>query len=826
MRIRGDRVAFGGPGIPPRWTHGNKDGVGTAYSQDSKVWYTLWRGVLTELYYPLIDHPQVRDAQFLVTDGETFFHEEKRHLASTTARLSDRSLGYRIRSADPEGRYTIDKEVIASPHLPVVLEHVRFQPAASHPTPLSLFALVAPHLDVGGWGNTASVVELPGRTVLAAEHNGTWLAVGADAPFTRCSVGFVGASDGWTDVNEHYALAWEFDQAPNGNVALTGQIDPKRAGQFTLGLAFGRGLPHAVTALLQALGLPYEEQRQRFIEQWDRASTDVAPLAGGSGDRGNLANASQRLLLAHEDKTFPGAFIASLSIPWGFAKSDDDRGGYHLVWTRDLVQIALGLLASGDTATPLRTLIYLAGCQQPDGGFPQNCWVDGARYWTGVQLDEVAFPILLALRLREAHALESFDPRPMVAAAARFLVASGPVTQQERWEEVSGFSPSTLAVVIAALIGAARFARDDGNEAGAVFFEEYADFLESHLERWTLTSEGTLLAGVPAHYVRILPATVGDPHPVEDPNAAVVRLTNQPPGARTDYPAKEVVDAGFLELVRYGIRSPRDPRIVDSLRVVDAVLRVETPVGTTWHRYNHDGYGDRDDGGPYVDWGVGRAWPLLTGERGHYELAAGRDASEFLRTMERFATPTGLLPEQVWDGPDQPGLHLRRGRPTGAAMPLAWAHAEYLRLLRSVQDRVVFDRRPELAERYQGIGRRSPAREVWTARRQPSSVRSTETLRVIAFEPFDLHWSIDEWSTVTDTAALGVGPGAWYVDLPRLPAPGRRVRFTFRWSGRGVWEGRDYDVVVVADPPTLTRDDTRGAGSRREKPPLGRVPAA
>jgi len=682
MEFRGDREAFGRPGIEPRWTHGNKDGVGTAFSADSKLWFTVWRGVVTEVYYPLVDHPQLRDVQFLVSDNRQFFHEEKRHLTSVTRRLPDAGLGYRITNSDPDGRYVIHKEVIADPHLPVLLQNVRFEPSARQSDPLSLYLLAAPHLDGGGWGNNGYVGRVAGHDVLVAEKNGFWLAVGATVPFSRLSCGYVGASDGWTDLAAHLGMTWEFDRALDGNIALTAEVDLSSGSEFTVGLAFGRGRQHAVASLLQSLSTRYERHKERFAEQWERAVAHLRPNPGRSARMRELHQGSYRVLLAHEDKTFPGAFVASLSIPWGYAKSDGDRGGYHLVWTRDLVQIAGGLLAAGDRTSPLRTLIYLAATQRPDGGFPQNFWLDGTAYWGGLQLDEVAFPILLADHLRRERALGEFDPYPMVARAARFLVEHGPATEQERWEEASGYSPSTLAVTISACVVAAEFARDRGDVATAEFLLVYADFLEGHVDRWTSTEHGTLVPGIPHHYVRILPVALDDPTPDERVDERTVHLLNQPTGAVADFPANEIVDGGFLELVRYGVRRADDPLVVASVEVVDRVLRVETPEGTCWRRYNHDGYGQRDDGGPYDEWGVGRPWPLLTGERGHFELAAGRTGAGCLEAMSRFATETGLFPEQVWDGPDRPDLHLALGKPTGAAVPLAWTHAEFLKLQR------------------------------------------------------------------------------------------------------------------------------------------------
>ena len=175
-----------------------------------------------------------------------------------------------------------------------------------------------------------------------------------------------------------------------------------------------------------------------------------------------------------------------------------------------------------------------------------------------------------------------------------------------------------------------------------------------------MTTEGTLVPGISRHYIRANSAG-GMDCADEDPNCDTLVLANQPPGARSEFPAKEIVDAGFPELVRYGIRSADDPIIEDSVRVVDAVLKVETPYGPAWRRYNNDGYGQREDGSSYAGWGKGRPWPLMTGERGHYDIAAGRDASSYLRALENFSQGIGLIPEQIWDGPELPSSYLRFG---------------------------------------------------------------------------------------------------------------------------------------------------------------------
>jgi glucoamylase len=789
----GPTTAPGGPGIEPRWTRAAKDAIGTSRSAASLVWFTLSQGVVDEVYWPTIDRPQLRDLQFLVTDGETFFHDERRHLETGIEKIDPEGLAVRIINTDPEGRYRIVKEIVTDPDQSALLIRVHFESAEAWREKLRLFVLCAPHLEIGGWGNSGRVESVGARRVLTAQKDETWLALGASVPFIRASVGYVGVNDGWQDLSRHLDLTWEFDTADDGNIALTGELDVRADPVFTVAITFSDRRHGAITALLQALGHSFDGLRDKFVQQWQAAGGGLLPLEKAASDDGALYRTSRSLLMAHEDKLYPGALIASLSIPWGEAKGDRELGGYHLVWTRDMVNSAIGLLAAGNTDIPMHALIYLAASQLPDGGFHQNFWVTGDPYWTGVQLDEVAFPILLAWRLHRAGGLKDFDPFDMVVRAAGYLVRHGPSTPQERWEELGGYSPSTLASNIAALTCAATMCRERGDVDTASFLQTYADFLECHVEAWTVTTEGTVLPDVPRHFIRINP---GDPETGEDPNRAVVRIANRPDGAQREFAAKEIIDAGFLELVRYGIRRPDDPLIEDSLRVVDATIKTELDEGPVWYRYNHDGYGQRDDGDAFEGWGVGRPWPLLTGERGHYELAAGGDPAPYIRALESFAHGVGLLPEQVWDADDLPERFLSRGRPTGAAMPLMWAHAEYIKLLRSVVDGQVFDLIPELADRY-GTRRECGPLEVWKPNRQPRSVKRGWMLRVQAPEPFDLIWTADEWGEVTETPSTATRLEVEYVDIPIPSDQEGPIRFTFRWDGGTRWEGCDYLVDVV-----------------------------
>src|SRR5271154_592139 len=742
--IEGQGHAFGQPGAEPRWTSSRKDAVGMAYSAASRIWYTISHGILNEIYYPTIDRPQTRDMEFLLTDGETFVHEEKRDLERTFEYIDSCSSAVRLTNSDPQGRYKIIKEIIADPHHPVVLIRVRLEGNDSLLSRMKAYALLAPHLDGGGADNSGFVLDLSGKQVLLATKNGISLVMAASCGFSRASCGYVGRSDGYQDLMDNLQMDWQFGSAPNGNIALTGEIDITRHREFVVAIALGEGHHSALTAALGAVTTPFEHNLKRFNEQWHRAATPEA-LKGAAMDAGRLLQISQNLILSHEDKYYSGAFIASASIPWGQHKGDDDVGGYHLVWTRDMVQSATALLACGRVDTARRALVYLACTQKPDGSFAQNFWINGTPYWRGIQLDEVAFPLILAWRLWKLNGLGDFDVFPFVERAASFLVRPAPVTQQERWEEAAGYSPSTLAAVISSLICAADIVRANGSGELALFLEEHADWIESHLEDWTVTNNGTLLPGVPRHYMRIRPPQCGDPYASSGCGEETVRINNRGPGERIDFEARNVVDAGFLELVRYGVRRADDPIVADSVKVIDHVLKVETPVGPCWRRYNHDGYGQRHDGGPFLGWGQGRAWPLLSGERAQYELAAGHDVVPYIKALEGFSSRGGMLPEQIWDAPAIPELGLRLGKPTGAAMPLVWAHAEYVKLLRSVTDGKVFDHISAVAERY-SPDKRPCSVEIFRLNRQLQSMAAGKKLRVLADDQFSLVWTLDDWN--------------------------------------------------------------------------------
>jgi glucoamylase len=802
--------APGAPGNPLSWSRADKDAVGTAYSLSSQVWYTAAGGILTEIYFPDVDTPQVRDFQLIVTDGANFFHDAQRDFDYRCEWPDAPALAFRLTAEARDQPYTVVQDVIAEKGSPCVLVRTKLEGDQALLDRLRVYALLAPHVGGYGAGNTAQRVGTANGDRLVANRGHYWLALGADCGFGITSCGFSGVNDGWMDIIANRRLpVWNYDVARDGYVAMTAEIARAGRKEFVLALAFCVDEPRdtvsstpnkALTAVSEALAYPFDgpadtySHRQAFIKGWREAADapPFTPRADVTGDGDALFKLSRNVLLAHEDKTTDGALVASLSIPWG-QTVNDLQAGYHMVWPRDMCQSALALLAAGATDAPLRGLMFLATSQAEDGSFPQKFFINGEP-WPGstAQLDEYSFPIILAYRLKEAGLLQQFDPAGMVLAAAGALIANGPMTAQERWEELGGYSPSTLASNIAALVCASTWA----DAETARFLLEYADFLESHVEQWCVTTQGVAVPGEARHYIRILPAYVdGVFNFPEDPNTAPVQVWG------TNYGAREIVDAGFLELVRYGIRAANDDIIVDSVRVVDAVIRMNLPQGPAFYRYNHDGYGQGVEG---QDWrehtvGVGRPWPLLSGERGHYELAAGGDPTPYLRAIEAFAGGRGLLPEQVWDTPDLPPF--TTGGPTGSAMPLAWAHAEYIKLVRSVSDGRVFDRLDVVANRYQPQPGQPPrahsAIEIWNFARPVPTIAAGKTLRILLPSPFRLHWSSDDWATSEDQEATETAVGVYYVDLVTEAAQAGTSRaFTFFRTDKQRWEGSNYSVTL------------------------------
>jgi glucoamylase len=753
------------------------------------VWFTLSHGILNEIYYPRIDQACTRDLGFIITDGHSFFSEEKRDAQSTTQPVADGIPAFNVTSVCNEARYQIEKLVFIDPCRDVLLQRVTFEALAGATTDYQLYALLAPHLVNKGAGNTAWIDDYKGASMLFAEGGGTALALGCSIPFAASSAGFVGVSDGWQELRRHFNLHRRYDHARNGNVALTGQVNlAASGGTFILALGFGRTPAEAALRVQISLKENLDATLKEYVAGWRAWHDTLLPLDRTRRQASNrMYRVSTAVLRTHEARNFAGGYIASLSVPWGFAKGDEDLGGYHLTWPRDLVQIAGGLLAVGAKEEVRNIIKYLQGIQEADGHWPQNSWLDGTPYWNGVQLDECAFPILLVdLALREGALSESDLPGlwEMIEKAAGYVVRNGPVTGQDRWEEDGGYSTFTLAVEISALLAAAELADRVASTHLAAYLRETADIWNSLVEHWTYATNTPIArqVGVDGYYVRISPPETADG---ASPIDGFIPIKNRPPGESSEK-ASLVVSPDALALVRFGLRAADDPRIRTTVQVIDALVKVDLPAGPCWYRYNNDGYGEHEDGRPYDGTGIGRPWPLLTGERAHYELAAGNKsaARKLLSALEGFANDGQLLPEQVWDAADIPERELFRGRPTGAAMPLAWAHSEHVKLLRSLADGRVFDMPPQPKQRYQ-VEKVHPLHCLWRFNNKCRRIRAV------------VHWSVDGWQNVEDTPTKDSGLGTHFADLDtaRLK-PGDGVVFTLYWPGPDRWEGADYELAV------------------------------
>ncbi len=779
------RAAPGGPGMEPTWCSSAKDMVGCSLGR-SRLWFTIGGGIVNEVYFPRVDIPQIRDLGFIVADGRGFWVEVKRMWNYTVEFISPGVPAVRV--VHRHARFELALNIVPCWERDALL----IQMTLTGDETLRPYALLAPHLGGTGWNNRATVSEQAGRRVLQAVQGPYSLALAAvtegqrDA-LGRASAGFTGASDGWQDFARNGAMTWEYGSSGPGNVALMAEL-PRAA---VLGLAFGSSPESAATLALTALFEPFEHTRDRHVLAWNewyaqsRAPGDY--LDDLSPRCADLFHVSAMVLRAHEDKTYPGAMVASLSVPWGNTK--EEREGYHLVWPRDLVECAGALLAVGATRDAGNTLRYLKATQLADGHWYQNQYLGGKPYWTGVQLDETALPVLLVASLAERDALGGTEVADMIRRALSYIVRNGPQSDQDRWEESAGLNTFTLAACIAALVSGADYLEAEARELALGF----ADYWNSRLEDWTAVFDTPLARqyGIPGYYVRVAP-----PQAINDRGAfdRIFALKNQAldPGL----PADAQFGVDFLQLVRFGLRRFDDPLILGSVRLADALLKVDTPNGPSWHRYFDDGYGEHDDGSAFDGVGRGRAWPLLTGERAHYEIACGRDPRPLMEAMARMASPGGMLPEQVWDAAAIEKRGLRPGEATGSAMPLAWTHAEYLKLVASRSLGRAFDRPEAVWQRYHGVCPR-PSRAMWCEHAAISEIPAGVKLVIALREAATVRFGFNGWRKITNAAtvpsALGVHVAT--IDTSAL-AVGQTIEFTFEYSAGGRWAGTDYRIEV------------------------------
>ncbi len=765
--------APGAPGCAPTWSGGRKDLVGCALGP-ARLWFTVGQGIVNEVYYPRADTPQVRDLGFIVADGQGFWTEVRRLDRYTVAAVEP---GVPVVDVlHRHERFTLRLRVCPDPKRDVLLVRVELDGDAG----LKPYVLLAPRLGASGQDNRAWADHHRGRQVLWAERGPFALALlacdGAQGEgLGRTSVGIAGTSDGWHDFAANGAMAWRYGRAGPGHVALTGELPASSV----VALGFAASKESAATLAATALEQSFEDAERRLVEEWRtwharcEAERTFSPVLPPSLQAPFATSAM--VLKSHLDRTFPGAMVASLSVPWGDCRGE--RDAYHLVRVRDLVEAGTALLAVGALEEARDILRYLIATQDADGRWAASQWLGGKPAQPGGGLADAAYPVLLAAALSERGALEGTEAQAMVGRALTYLARHGPLVAGPGWEDGGRLDAPGLGACIAAMVTGARFL----DQSPRSFALALADFWNRGLEPWA-AARGTALArrfGVGGYYR----AAAADPAGAEERG----------------------VGAAVLALVRLGLRRPDDPLMLDSLRLVDALLRVRTPVGPAWRRFPGDRYGEHADGRPPDGEGRGRAWPLLTGERGHYEVASGRDPLRHLETMAAMAGTGGLFAEQVWDGPELPGQGLLPGRPTGAAMPLVWAHAEFLKLAVSRGLGRAVDRPGAVWRRYQGRSRPA-AHALWAVHAPITHLDAGQRLLVCAPRPARVRYSLDGWQRVTDVGSGPTGLGLEAAEIPTADlSPGRVVDFTLQWLDTGEWHGQDYRVRVLAGTGAQTR---------------------
>jgi len=730
-------TAPGGPGALSYFDLARKDCLGTARNTTSKVWFTLANGVLSDVYYPTIDNTNVNTLQYVVTDGSTFTDLQTRDTTYTVQPLGSSGLDCAVTTTAKSGKYRIITDYLTDSARNTVVMQVHFEPLVGDLSTYKLYVRYDPTINGNGGGgsgngggDTGTIDTSTGHIVPVAFDTFTrsnaanrdyavpvYSALDASSPFMQVRNGFVGtASDGLVQLDASHSLTTTYTQANDGNLVQTAQADISHGGQLTLALGFGTKQADAVSSAEGSLSTQFSQLIKSYEAGWAAYDAGLnAPPSHFSGVSGSQWHQlvteyylSANVVKASEDKTFPGAIVASLASPWGQAVSAGDPnnlyfGSYREVFARDLYEAWTGLLLDGDLATARDTVNFLFNNQQqPDGSIPRNSLLNGktAPDSFGTQLDEASYPIIMAYQLGMT---DSKLYQNHIKPAANFVISHGPSFGVERWEEQGGYSPSTISAEIAGLVAAADIAKVNGDTQSAQIWLGVADDWQRSLEGWTVTTTGSLASH--PYFIRL--SKTGDP------NAAI--SYNVGNGGPT-LDQRTVIDAGFLELVRLGLKAANDTAVTESLPVVDATIKTNTPSGPGWHRYNGDGYGDgASDGHPWAPSGkgTGHLWPLLTEERGEYSLDSGgaSTAVSLLATMQNFASGVGLIPEQDWElpnlapspygtDPTVASIGFQDGHPAGSAAPLTWSAAVYTRLLRDIVANKVLEQPADTYNRY------------------------------------------------------------------------------------------------------------------------------
>jgi glucan 1,4-alpha-glucosidase len=751
------------PGVPGSLSHfglARKDCLGTARNRSSKVWFTVASGVLSDVYYPTIDTTEVETLQFVVTDGSTFTDLQTRDTTYSVSPLDATGMSCRVTSTAKRGTYTLVTDYLTDPDRNSVVIRTSLRPRGSGVSaPLRLYVRFDATVNGNGGGGDAGSanagaddavvdtstgagvpVSIDTKTATTAANRDyaqpVYAALRADRPFPAVSSGYAGtASDGLAQLDTDHRIATGYSSAKGGNVVQTALVDTSRGGAATLALGFGSSQQQAVDVSGASARRPFEATAERYAQGWkdydehlNRPGTPAGLTAAAQARSVRTYYLSANVLKASEDKTFPGAVVASLASPWGQAVSAGDPaqtyfGSYREVFARDLYESFTGLVASGDTGTAKDTVRFLFTKQQlPDGSMPRNSLINGrtAPDSFGTQLDEVAYPILMA---RTVGLTDKAFYTAHLKRAADYVVAHGPAFGSERWEEQSGYSPSTIAAEIAGLAAAGWIAEQNGDIAGARVYRATADHYQRSIKGWAVTSTGPLSSN--PYFIRL--SKTGDPNA-----ASTYNLGNGGP----DADQRAVLDAGFLELPRLGVLPADDKDVATTLGLVDPVIGRTTPSGRGFYRYGtdsagtEDGYGDCNTGDPTdcsvqgKPWagacqgqsqnkGSGHLWPVLSGERGEHAIATGKpaEAAGLLDGMAATASGIGLIPEQNWEdadvaasafgtAPECASIGFTNGKAAGSASPLTWSAAQYVRLTADLKAGRVTERPVDATARY------------------------------------------------------------------------------------------------------------------------------
>ena len=739
------RPAPSGPESRPRWTTGEKYGVATVAdhgaSDASKVWFTLTEGALTEARFPRVDLMNLRTVDFVISDSDSDSsytartHNESRKddetetIARRVEPAADDALLFRhIITEQGDGRgheWELTVEYAIDPDRDAIVASVDFE--SNDDNSYEIYA--AADISLANTGTRdrgyrlgergsyhlaardAEAYDTGAEALLTNESGEAYSVAVAMTTATQFDWATVGAGGSdhlkklFSDGNEPIPN----DRLDDESIVLVGRVGTGDVSE-TLAVGFGRNADTAA-ALGEAEGAltdEYEAVREAYIDTWQAflADKDIPEFVINDDTLYKQYKSCLMALRAVEDKTYMGAGIASPSVPWGEAvTADEAKGyGYNFVWSRDLYQVFTVFEAVGDLKTATDALEYIFNYQQDEEGFiPQNTYVNGLTRWGGEQIDNISFPLIMAYQLAE-NGIE-FDEVGYdyinVKRSADYVARNGPATAQERWEEEAGYSPSSIAAEVAGLVSAADLALAEGETDDALVWLALADEWAERVEEWTATKTGTKLHTNTPYYVRVTRDG--------NPEAGHLRtLANAGP----TLDEREIIDGGFLELTRLGIKPPDDEVIKNSLVEVDNTIRVDTPQGPGFYRYNGDGYGERALGEKGAPWSVetkgkGRLWPIFTGERGEYELLAGTEEGELaplnlLQTMARFANSGRMIAEQVWDRHIDNEYNWEMGDGTGSATPLAWSMAQFIRLAHGIEAGEPVETPTAVADRYRG----------------------------------------------------------------------------------------------------------------------------